>query len=67
VELYLDAKEHKWIDEFATSNFLAITKDGTYVTTKSSSILPSITNLTLQQLAKDNGSRWKCGPWRSTK
>ena len=55
VELYLDAKEHKWIDEFATSNFLAITKDGTYVTTKSSSILPSITNLTLQQLAKDAG------------
>ncbi|NLB66448.1 MAG: branched-chain amino acid aminotransferase [Lentisphaerae bacterium] len=55
VELYLDAKEHKWIDEFATSNFLAITKDGKYVTTKSSSILPSITNLTLQQLAKDAG------------
>lgn len=55
VELYLDAKEHKWIDEFATSNFIAITKDGKYVTTKSPSILPSITNLTLQALAKDLG------------
>lgn len=55
VELYLDAKEHKWIEEFATSNFLAITKDGTYVTVKSSSILPSITNITLQQIALDLG------------
>jgi branched-chain amino acid aminotransferase len=55
VELYLDAKEHKWIEEFSTSNFLAITKDGKYVTAKSSSILPSITNMTLQQLAKDSG------------
>ncbi len=53
VELYLDAKEHKWIDEFSTSNFLAITKNGTYVTVKSTSILPSITNLSLQQIAKD--------------
>ncbi len=55
VVLHLDAKEHKWIDEFATSNFLAVTKDGTYVTPKSNSILPSITNITLQQLAKDQG------------
>lgn len=55
VELYLDPKEHKWIEEFSTSNFVAITKDGTYVTTKSSSILPSITNLTLQEIAADFG------------
>lgn len=55
VELYLDAKEHKWIEEFATSNFLAITKDGKYVTVESPSILPSITNMTLQQLARDMG------------
>ena len=55
VELYLDPKEHKWIEEFSTSNFLAITKDGKYVTPKSSSILPSITNLTLRQLAQDAG------------
>ncbi len=55
VELYLDAKEHKYIEEFATSNFLAITKDGKYLTTKSTSILPSVTNMTLQQIAKDLG------------
>lgn len=54
VELYLDAKEHKWIEEFATSNFIAITNDGKYVTVKSASILPSITNLTLQQIAQDH-------------
>jgi branched-chain amino acid aminotransferase len=55
VELYLDAREHHWIEEFATSNFVAVTKDGTYVTVKSGSILPSITNLSLQQLAQDHG------------
>ena len=55
VELYLDAREHKWIEEFATSNFLAVTKDGTYVTVKSGSILPSITNMSLQQIAQDLG------------
>ena len=55
VVLHLDAKEHKWIDEFSTSNFLAVTREGTYVTPKSASILPSITNMTLQQIAKDLG------------
>ena len=55
VELYLDAREHKWIEEFATSNFLAVTKDGVYVTVKSRSILPSITNLTLREIAQDLG------------
>lgn len=55
VELYLDAKEHKWIEEFATSNFLAVTKGGAYVTVKSGSILPSITNLTLREIAQDYG------------
>ena len=55
VELYLDAKEHKYIEEFATSNFIAITKDGKYVTPKSTSILPSVTNMTLRQIAEDLG------------
>ena len=55
VELYLDAKTHTFIDEFATSNFLAITKDGKYVTPDSTTVLPSVTNMTLMQLAKDFG------------
>ena len=55
VELYLDAKTHTYIDEFATSNFLAITKDGKYVTPKSHTVLPSVTNKTLMQIAADFG------------
>ena len=57
VELYLDPKTHTYIEEFATSNFLAITKDGTYVTPDSHSVLPSVTNNTLQQIAADLGMR----------
>ncbi|MCL1888498.1 MAG: aminotransferase class IV, partial [Kiritimatiellaeota bacterium] len=55
VTLYLDAKEHKWVEEFTTSNFIGITRGGKYVTPKSASILPSITNMTLQTLARDLG------------
>jgi len=52
--LYLDAKEKKYVDECGPANFFGI-KNNTYVTPKSTSILPSITNMSLQQLAKDNG------------
>lgn len=53
-EFYLDAKEKKYIDECGAANFFGI-KDGKYITPKSSSILPSITNRSLQHLAKDLG------------
>lgn len=53
-EFYLDAREKKYIDECGAANFFGI-KDGKYITPKSSSILPSITNKSLQQLAKDMG------------
>jgi branched-chain amino acid aminotransferase len=55
INLFLDAKYHQFIDEFGTSNFIAITKDGKYVTPNSSSTLPSITNKSLMQLAEDMG------------
>ncbi len=55
INLYLDAREHRYIDEFGTSNFIAITRDNTYVTPSSPSVLPSITNKTLMTLAKDSG------------
>ncbi len=55
IPLFLDPKEHKYIDEFGTSNFLAITKDGKYVTSDSKSILPSVTNKSLMQVAADLG------------
>ncbi|MDP4207200.1 MAG: branched-chain amino acid aminotransferase [Bacteroidota bacterium] len=54
VSLYLDAREKKYIDEAGTANFFAI-KDNTYITPKSHSILPSITNLSLIQLAEHIG------------
>ncbi|MBQ1694057.1 MAG: aminotransferase class IV, partial [Bacteroidales bacterium] len=52
--LYLDPAQKKYIDEFGSSNFLAI-KGDTYVTPLSDSVLPSITNKSLQQAALDLG------------
>ncbi|NLT03201.1 MAG: branched-chain amino acid aminotransferase [Bacteroidales bacterium] len=52
--VYLDAKEKKYIDECGAANFFMI-KGNTYVTPESTSILPSITNKSLMQLAKDMG------------
>lgn len=57
--LYLDPKEKKYIDECGPANFLAI-KDGKYITPASESILPSITNMSLQQIAKDLGMEVEC-------
>lgn len=53
--LFLDAREKKYVNESGSSNFFAITKDGRYVTPKSPSILPSITNRSLMELAADLG------------
>ena len=50
IPLYLDPKEKKYVDEFGTSNFIAI-KGNTYLTPESNSILPSITNKSLMDIA----------------
>ena len=60
-EFYLDAKEKKYIDECGAANFIGI-KENTYVTPLSTSILPSITNNSLQQLAKDMGLKVEVRP-----
>lgn len=52
--IYLDAKEKKYIDECGPANFFGI-KGNHYITPKSTSILPSITNKSLQQLAEHLG------------
>ncbi len=52
--LYLDPKEKKYLDECGPANFFAV-KDGKYITPASDSILPSITNKSLMQLARDMG------------
>ncbi len=54
--LYLDAKEKKYVDECGPANFFGI-KNNTYVTPASQSILPSITNKSLMQLAKELGMK----------
>lgn len=59
--LYLDPKEKKYIDECGPANFFAI-KNGVYITPKSGSILPSVTNMSLQQIAKDLGIEVECRP-----
>jgi len=55
ISLYLDSGTHTCIDEFGTSNFIGITRDHVYVTPESDSILCSVTNKSLQQLATDFG------------
>ncbi len=52
--LYLDAREKKYIDECGPANFFGI-RDNTYITPKSESILPSITNNSLMTLAEELG------------
>jgi len=54
--IYLDAVHKKYIDEAGAANFFGI-KNNTYCTPKSSSILPSITNMSLRQLAADMGMK----------
>jgi len=56
IVLYLDAATHEYVEEFSTSNFIAISKDGkSFVTPESPSILGSVTNMCLQQIAQDIG------------
>ena len=59
--LYLDAREKKYIDECGPANFFGI-RDNTYITPESHSILPSITNRSLQDLAKKMGMKVEVRP-----
>ena len=56
--LYLDSREQRWVDECGAANFYAIKhgdRSATYVTPRSASILESITNASLQTVARDLG------------
>jgi branched-chain amino acid aminotransferase len=53
--LYLDSREHRYVDELGAANFFGITRDKAYVTPSSPSILRSITNVSLRTLAADMG------------
>lgn len=56
VMLYLDPKEKKTLDECGAANFFGV-KDNSYITPFSESILPSITNMSLRQVAEDLGMK----------
>ena len=51
--MYLDAATRTKVEETGGANFIFVTKDGTVVTPKSDSILPSITRRSLMVVAKD--------------
>ena len=51
--MYLDAATRTKVEETGGANFIFVTKDGTFVTPKSDSILPSITRRSLMVVAKD--------------
>lgn len=59
--LYLDSREKKFIDECGPANFFGI-KNNSYITPESRSILPSITNKSLLQLAQDFGMKTERRP-----
>jgi hypothetical protein len=44
IGLYLDAKTNSFVEEFSTSNFVAVDAKGAFVTPNSPTVLPSITN-----------------------
>ena len=50
--MYLDPATHTYVEETGGANFLFVTKDGTVVTPKSDSILPSITRRSLMVVAE---------------
>ena len=52
--MYLDAIEKRYIDEIGAANFYGI-KNNTYITPKSDSILPSITNKSVMAIAENMG------------
>ncbi len=64
--LFLDARQHKFIDECSAANFIGIKKQSSiscqpseieYLTPRSSAILPSITNDSLMTLAREMGMK----------
>jgi branched-chain amino acid aminotransferase len=56
IGLYLDAQTQTKVEEFSTSNFVGIENEAKkYITPKSPSVLPSITNKSLMTIAADEG------------
>ena len=54
--IFLDAREKKYVDECGPANFFGI-KNNTYITPKSESILGSVTNMSLIEIAESLGMK----------
>ncbi len=59
--LFHDSRHRKFIDEAGPANFFGI-KGDKYITPKSDTILPSITNMSLRQIAEDMGMKVEVRP-----
>ena len=59
--IYLDARSKRFIDECGPANFFGI-NGNSYITPDSESILPSITNMSIQQVARDLGLKIEVRP-----
>jgi len=55
--LYLDSREKKYLDESGSSNFFGVIGGDRYVTPKSTSVLPSITNMSVMAIAESQGMK----------
>ena len=53
--VFLDAAEHRYVDEFGGMNIFFVMEDGTLVTPALGTILPGITRASLIRLARDEG------------
>lgn len=54
--LYLDSREKKYLDESGSSNFFGVSGNS-YITPKSTSVLPSITNMSVMAIAEAQGMK----------
>jgi branched-chain amino acid aminotransferase len=55
--VFLDAAEHRWVEELGGMNIVFVMEDGTLVTPPLGTILPGITRSSLITLARDAGMR----------
>lgn len=68
--VFLDAKEHKWVEELGGMNLFFLMDDGTLITPPlGGTILPGITRNSMIQLARDEGldvreERYSIDQWR---
>ena len=51
--LYLDPREHRYLEEAGSANIVILLKDGTVITPQSPSILPSVTRRSVMTIVAD--------------